>query len=271
MKKVFSYILLFSILLCGLSACKAPGNIVYLQDVPYQGQLQVADLQMIRIHPGDQLSIIVSSRNPELCNIFNLAVPFRYVGATLTSTGGSGSQTSYFNVDSDGMIDYPIFGQIEVNGLTRQELSRKIKSMIIDGDYIKDPVVTVEFANLTISVLGEVKNPGKYGITKDRLTLFDALSMASDLTIDGRREDVLVLRENPDGTTQSYHVDLTSKNLMMNPVYYLQQNDVIYVSPNNQRRRQSKATGNTIMTPTFWLSILSTVCTVTTLVFSLTK
>lgn len=271
MKKVVSYILLLSVLLCGLSACKAPGNIVYLQDVPYEGRLQVANLQMIRIHPGDQLSILVSSRNPELSNIFNLAVPYRYVGSTNAMTGGSSSQTCFFNVDSEGMIDYPIFGQIDVNGLTRQELSNKIKQMIIDGDYIKDPVVTVEFANLAISVLGEVSSPGKYGITKDRLTLLEALSMASDLTIDGRREDVLVLRENPDGTTQSYHVDLTSRYLMQSPVYYLQQNDVIYVSPDKQRRRQSRATGNTIMTPTFWLSITSTLCTVATLVYSLTK
>lgn len=271
MKPLFFRLTLFLVVILGLASCKAPENIVYLQDVPIEGQLQVAELQMIRIHPGDQLSIIVSSRNPELCNIFNLAVPFRYVGGSGYSGGGSNSQTCFFNVDSEGMIDYPIFGQIDVNGLTRQELSRKIKQMIIDGDYIKDPVVTVEFANLAISVLGEVSNPGKYSITKDRLTLLEALSMASDLTIDGCREKVLVLRENPDGTTQTYHVDLTSRQLMLSPVYYLQQNDVIYVSPNKQRRRQSKATGNTIMTPTFWLSITSTLCTVATLVYSLTK
>lgn len=271
MKPLFIKLTLFLVVILGLASCKAPDDIIYMQDVESHEQLNVAALQMIRIRPGDQLSIIVSSRNPELSNIFNLAVPYRYVGATNFGTGGSSSQTSYFTVDSNGMIDYPVFGIMEVAGLTRQELASKIKNQIIYGDYIKDPVVTVEFANLAFSVLGEVTSPGKYGITKDRVTLLEALSMARDLTINGCREDVLVLRENPDGSTQSYRVDLTSSALMESPVYYLQQNDVVYVSPNVQRRRQSKATGNTLMTPTFWLSITSTICTVTTLVYSLTK
>lgn len=271
MNKFFSKLLLVATMAAGLASCKAPENIVYLQDVQSQEQLTVANLQMISIRPGDQLSIIVSSRNPELCNIFNLAVPYRYVGATSFGAGGSSSQTGYFTVASDGTIDYPVFGQIEVSGLTRQELARKIKDMIINGDYIKDPVVTVEYANLAFSVLGEVTNPGKYAIAKDRITLLEALSMARDLTINGCRDNVLVLRENPDGSTQSYRIDLTSSAVMDSPVYYLQQNDVVYVSPNDQRRRQSKATGNTIMTPTFWLSITSTLCTVATLVYTLSK
>lgn len=269
MKKLLTKGLLIALMVMGLAACKAPENIVYLQDVQTEEQLNVATLQMIRIRPGDQLSIIVSSRNPELCNIFNLAVPYRYVGATNFS--GSSTQTGYFTVDKDGSIDYPVFGQIDVTGLTRQELAKKIKDMIVNGDYIKDPVVTVEYANLAFSVLGEVTSPGKYNIAKDRVTLLEALSMARDLTINGCREDVLVLRENTDGSTQSYRVNLTSSALMESPVYYLQQNDVVYVSPNAQRRRQSEATGNTIMTPTFWLSITSTLCTVATLVYTLTK
>jgi len=270
MKKLFSKLSLVVLMALSLAACKAPENIVYMQDVQSQDQLSVAALQMIRIRPGDQLSIIVSSRNPELSNIFNLAVPYRYVGMT-NFGGGSSSQTGYFTVDRGGVIDYPVFGTMEVAGLTRQELARKIKDLIIGGDYIKDPVVTVEYANLAFSVLGEVANPGKYSITKDRVTLLEALSMARDLTINGCREDVLVLRENPDGSTQSYRVDLTTSALMESPVYYLQQNDVVYVSPNDQRRRQSMATGNTIMTPTFWLSITSTLCTVATLIYTLSK
>lgn len=270
MNKSFLKLMLMLVMLAGLASCKAPENIVYMQDVQSQDQLSVSALQMIRIRPGDQLSIIVSSRNPELSNIFNLAVPYRYVGMT-NFGGGSSSQTGYFTVDSDGSIDYPVFGSLNVAGLTRQELARKIKGLIIDGDYIKDPVVTVEYANLAISVLGEVTSPGKYSITKDRITLLEALSMARDLTINGCREDVMVLRENPDGSTQSYRVNLTSSLLMESPVYYLQQNDVVYVSPNEQRRRQATASGNTIMTPTFWLSVTSCLCTVATLVYTLTK
>ena len=268
--RLFSLVALAMMLLC-LASCKAPENIVYLQDVSREQQIDGASLSMIRVRPGDQLSIIVSSRNPELSNIFNLSVPYRYVGGTSFTSGGSSAQTAFFTVDVDGTIDYPVFGQIEIGGLTRQEVARKIKDLIIAGDYIKDPVVSVDFANLTFSVLGEVTSPGKYSISKDRITLFDALSAAKDLTINGQREDVLVMRENPDGSTQSYRVDLTDSRVMQSPVYYLQQNDVIYVSPNVQRRRQSQATGNTIMTPTFWLSVTSCLCTVATLVYTLTK
>lgn len=271
MKKNFLIVLAFVAMVLGMVSCKAPENIVYLQDVQNDQRLEGADLSMIRIRPGDQLSIVVSSRNPELSAIFNLAVPYRYVGGTSFTPSGTNSQTAFFTVASDGTIDYPVFGALEVIGLTRQELSKKIKDMIIGGDYIKDPVVTVDYANLTISVLGEVTSPGKYSIGKDRITILDAISMARDLTINGNREDVLVLREEPDGSTQSYRVDMTRSSLMQSPVYYLQQNDVIYVSPNDQRRRQSQATGNTIMTPTFWLSITSTLCTVATLIYTLTK
>lgn len=269
-KKLWLAIALVSVLM-GLASCKAPENIVYLQDVRSGERIEGAPLSMIRIRPGDQLSIVVSSRNPELSAIFNLAVPYRYVGNTSFSASGTTSQTAYFTVASDGTIDYPVFGKLDVSGLTRQELSQKIKSMIVDGDYIKDPVVTVDYANMTISVLGEVGSPGKYNTTKDRVTILDAISMARDLTINGCRNNVLVLREETDGSTQTYRVDLTNSSLMQSPVYYLQQNDVVYVSPNEQRRRQSQATGNTIMTPTFWLSITSTLCTVATLIYTLTK
>ena len=224
--KKFCLFLAFVAIVLGLASCKAPENIVYLQDVQSGQRLEGADLSMIRIRPGDQLSIVVSSRNPELSAIFNLAVPYRYVGGTSFTPSGTNSQTAYFTVSSDGTIDYPVFGDIEVSGLTRQELSRKIKDMIIGGDYIKDPVVTVDYANLTISVLGEVTTPGKYTISKDRITILEAISMARDLTINGNREDVLVLREEPDGSTQSYRVDMTRSGLMYSPVYYLQQNDV---------------------------------------------
>ena len=271
MNKKSFIVLAFIALVLGLSSCKAPENIVYLQDVQNGQRLEGAELSMIRIRPGDQLSIVVSSRNPELSAIFNLAVPYRYVGGTSFTPSGTNSQTAFFTVASDGTIDYPVFGSLEVIGLTRQELSAKIKDMIIGGDYIKDPVVTVDYANLTISVLGEVTSPGKYSISKDRITILEALSMARDLTINGNRQDVLVLREEPDGSTQSYRLDMTNSGLMQSPVYYLQQNDVIYVSPNEQRRRQSQATGNTIMTPTFWLSITSTLCTVATLIYTLSK
>ena len=131
---------------------------------------------------------------------------------------------------------------------------------------VKDPVVTVEFMNLTVSVLGEVANPGRFNIDKDRLTLLDALSMAGDLTVYGKRENVLVQREE-NGKKTLYRVNLNSGyDLYASPVYYLQQNDIVYVEPNSVRARQSTVNGNNVRSTSFWLSLASLLTTITVLI-----
>ena len=141
-----------------------------------------------------------------------------------------------------------------------------IKKELINRNQLKDPVVTVEFMNLTYSVLGEVSSPGRYSIEKDKVTILDAISEAGDLTIFGKRENVLVLR-NENGTQRVYDVNLCSGNDIYNsPVYYLQQDDVVYVEPNKVKARQSTVNGNTIFTPSFWLSVLSLATTITVLI-----
>ena len=157
-------------------------------------------------------------------------------------------------------------GKVHIAGMTREEIAAKIKNELISQNLVKDPVVTVEFMNLTVSVLGEVTKPGRYNIDKDRMTLLDAIGMAGDLTVYGERNRVMVQRE-VEGKQQVYFVDLTSaKSLYSSPVYYLKQNDLVYVEPNKVKARQSTVNGNTIRSSSFWVSIGSLLTSILVLI-----
>ena len=150
--------------------------------------------------------------------------------------------------------------------MTREEIALCIKEELISKNLVKDPVVTVEFMNLTVSVLGEVANPGRFNIDKDRLTLLDALSMAGDLTVYGKRENVLVQREE-NGKKTLHQVNLNSGyDLYASPVYYLQQNDIVYVEPNSMKARQATVNGNNVRSASFWMSLASLLTTITVLI-----
>lgn len=256
------YLAIFAFLLVALfSSCDVQKKIVYLQDVAADTQLHPASMTNIHVQPGDKISILVSSRTPELSNLFNLAVPYQYIGSTNQSSGQS--RSSYYTVDSNGEIDFPIVGKLKVAGLTRQEISAMVKDRLIKDDLLKDAVVTVEFGNLSFSVMGEVNAQGKYSIDKDQVTLLEALSMARDLTINGNRSNVLLLRTNLDGSQTSYRIDLTNSTSLYNsPAFYIRQHDVIYVEPNMQRARQSNSVMNTFQSPSFWISLTSLACTI---------
>jgi len=219
----------------------------------------------ITVQPDDKLSIVVSSKDPELAEVFNLAIAQYRIGY-----GGVSSQynqnTSSYNVDPYGDINYPIIGKIHIAGMNRHEVAELIQSELISHNLLKDPVVTVEFLNATVSVIGDVARPGEYPIDKDNLTVLQALSKAGDLNITGQREDVLVVREE-NGQDRAYRLDLTdTQSIMQSPAYYLQQNDVIYVEPNDTKKRQATANGNTVLTPSFWISVASLLTTITALI-----
>lgn len=259
MKHYLTLILLLT--LAVFSSCDMQKKVVYLQDVTSNMDLNPALISNIHVQSGDKLSIIVNSRTPELSNLFNLAVPYRYVGSSNISSAQS--QAAFYTVDTNGDIDFPIIGKLHVAGLTRQEISALVKECLISEDLLKDAVVTVEFGNLSFSVMGEVNSAGRYNIEKDQVTLLEALSMARDLTINGDRSNVLVLRTNLDGSQKSYRIDLTnSQSLYNSPAFYIRQHDVIYVQPNMQRARQSNSASNTFQSPSFWISLSSLACTI---------
>lgn len=254
-------------------SCSAPSHVTYFQDLrPGESEQKVIAATEIKVRPGDKLSIIVNSRDPQLSQLFNLPYVTQQIGQVSASKGsGSVSSSSQgisgYTVDEKGMIDFPVLGKIEIAGKNREEIAAFIKGELLSKNLVKDPVVTVEYMNLCISVLGEVTQPGRYSVDRDKVTVLDAISMAGDLTIYGKREKVLVLREE-NGVQHVYGINLCSaEHLYTSPVYYLRQNDVVYVEPNNVRARQATVNGNNVRSTSFWISLASLLTTVAVLVF----
>lgn len=220
-----------------LSSCATVKDIAYFQNKLVDQPEKIDKHAGIVIQPKDQLSIVVSSRNPELVAMFNLPVVTYQPGSEVVASGGQQRLLGYV-VDNDGQIDFPVLGILNVAGLTRWELSELIKNQLIEKQYLTDAVVTVEFMNFKVSVLGEVALPGTYTIQGDKVTILQAISMAKDLTIYGERENVSVIRER-NGERVIYEINLCNVDLFKSPAYYLQQNDIIYVQPNKFKGRQS--------------------------------
>ena len=243
-----------------LASCAAPENISYFQDASENGIYESVQESHIRLRPEDKISIVVNTSDNDLTTLFNLPYISQRIGTSSYTSAVSG-----YTVAPDGNIDFPVLGKLHVAGLTRAETAAYIKKELIAQEQAKNPVVTVEFMNLTVAVMGEVTKPGRYAIDKDKLTILDALSLAGDLTIYGRRENVMVFRV-VDGKQTSSKVDLCSAASVINsPVYFVQQDDLIYVEPNEMRARQSTVNGNNVRSTSFWVSIASLAASVGTL------
>lgn len=253
------------LLTVAFSSCSTPKGIAYFQDVELgKTVMNITDATEITIRPKDELSILVNSQDSRLTSLFNLPIVSQQVGIDNSSSTSRG--LSGYTVDSKGDIDFPVIGKIHVAGLTREQVAEKIKAELTAQNMVKSPIVTVKFMNLAVSVMGEVNNPGRYNIDKDKVTLLEALSMAGDLTIYGKRDSVMVLR-NENGQQHVYGVNLCSANeVYTSPAYYLQQNDVVYVKPNDTKARQSTVNGNTVRSTSFWISLASLMTTIAVLI-----
>lgn len=267
-----------ALLSLGLSlfvACGTPANIVYFQDTPPETTLVPQVVQPIRLKPADQVSIIVNCRDAQVAAMFNLPYFAKRLGEVSSTDGGGVSNStqgiSGYTVDSKGEIDFPIIGKIHVAGLTREEAQEYIKELLVESRQVKDPKVTIDFMNLGYSVLGEVSRPGRYAIDKDLYTLFDAISRAGDLTINGERETVTLVRHSMDGDVVYKLNLLNTAELYESPAFYLQQGDVIYVTPNAKRLRESTVNANNLYSASFWMSVSSLAMTITTFLLNLTK
>jgi polysaccharide export outer membrane protein len=178
-----------------------------------------------------------------------------------------GQGTSGYTIDPDGNIDFPLIGKVKAAGFTRTELAAKLKELLEAKDAAKGAVVTVEFLNIGFSVLGEVNSPGFHAFINDKTTLLQGLSRAGDMNIYGNRNNVKVIRMQ-DGKQQVYVVDMqNTEDLMKSPAYILQQNDVVYVEPNNYRKRQATANASEVTRASFWISVASILTTLAVLVF----
>ena len=248
-----------------LASCSAP-KVGLFPDLESGEVTPQINPNIVKLQVGDKLSILVSSKNPELAYLFNKPVVGRYSSST-SGRSLSSSTVSSYTVDADGTIDFPILGRLRVVGMTRSEVSDYIKNKLLLSDMIKDPIVTVDFLDMYFSVMGEVHKPGRFIINHDKTTLLDALSQAGDMTIYGRRDNVLVMRDEGESQT-AYRLDLRdTKALYSSPAFYLQQNDIVYIEPNAKRARESQATGNSFLNPSLWLSIASFTTSLMVLIF----
>lgn len=241
-----------------LTACSTVANVSYLQDLRPGEPSEIQKTQYLTLQPGDRLRITVFSRDRELTDLFNLN----------DRTGGgnnNGNERHPYTVRTDGTVEIPTIGPVRVQGLTRQQVADEIKYQLLSSKLLLDPTVIVEYYDLAITVLGEVGHPGRLQIPTDQLTILDALALAGDLTIYGKRENIMVLRT--EGNVQTpYVIDLTnSRSVYESPVYYLQQNDIVYVEPNVKKATQSDQNASTLRSLGFWMSIPSYVVTLVVL------
>jgi len=258
--------------LFGLVSCNPQTyrKINYLQDVEStvtKPMLVIND--GIIIQPQDQLSIIVTSRDPKMAVPFNLSVSMFYAGSEVATSGGSQRITGYV-VDNEGNIFFPSLGSVHVAGLNRWQMQELIRTKLDESGLLKDAVVTVEFLNFKVSVLGEVAAPGTYTVSGDKITILQALAAARDLTIYGRRDNVKVIREQ-NGERKIFTLDLTDSRIFLSDAYYLQQNDVVYVTPSSVRAGQGEINENYFKSGSFWISLASISATMATLIINIVR
>lgn len=273
MKKTFLNLILSILIASVFYSCNAPKQIAYFQDVANRDTTITIDTVLpLTVRSGDKLLIVVSSSIPEMAAVFNLPVVGYRVGVeqSHTPTSANNNVMSYI-VGSNGCIDFPVLGSIKVEGLQRSEIAELIKNRLVSENLCNDAVVNVELSNAYINVLGEVKNPGRYLINNDNFTVFDAISMAGDLTIQGVRYNILVARKSGKNA-HIYKLDLTDmQQVLSSPGYYLQQGDVVYAEPNSYRKRQTTVNGNNVLSASFWISVTSLAATITTTISVILK
>lgn len=245
------------------AGCSTVPKIAYLRDLPAEVSVSLQETQNLTLKPGDRLQVFVFSRDRELASDFNLweggysGSYGSYGGNGVNGRGGNHPYT----VDENGEIEMPVLGRINVMGKTRLEVADLVKYRLLSGELLSDPTVLVEYYDLSFYALGEIGHTGRITIPRDNVTIMEAISLAGDLNISGRRDNVMVLRTE-NGKQTPYFVDLTDpESVYKSPVYYLQQNDMIYVEPTALRANQSTLLANQTRNPTFWMSSITSVIT----------
>jgi polysaccharide export outer membrane protein len=215
-----------------LWSCDTKKDLVYFQGKPTEFAAHSSYDPTIK--PDDLLSILVMANDEKSTVLFNLP---QALGNNLYGGYALGAPTPPgYLVNSEGNIEFPVIGTIHLGGLTRTQAINIIKEKL--GSYIVNPTISMRILNFRVTVLGDVRNPGTFTIPNERITLLEALGVAGDLLITGERHNILVIRDE-DGKRKEYRLDLTQESLFSSPVYYLQQNDVVYVEPNRAKRNSS--------------------------------
>lgn len=220
--------LIFTLFILTTLASCSRRNLVYFKDLPQSSQYSTSSVLNIepKLQSGDILSIRVNSLSPESNAIFN---------AGIQTTGNTNNEINGYLIDKSGSINFPMIGKIKLSGLTTEQARERMTKEV--GKFVKDPIVNLRVANFKITVIGEVSRPASFTVTNEKINLLEALGMAGDMTVYGKRENVLVIREK-DGQRMMARVNLNTKDVMNSPYFYLQQNDVVYVEPSAAREVQ---------------------------------
>ena len=259
------YVILLAVIF--LASCQSYKKVPYLQDAEVINQAQQLEtLYDAKIMPKDLLTIVVSCTNPELAVPFNLTV-----ASPISVSAGNSSLTNQpslqqYLVDNEGRINFPVLGTLKVGGLTKSQAEQLIVNNL--KPYIKEnPIVTVRMSNYKISVLGEVTRPGTFTITNEKVNLLEALAMAGDMTVWGLRDNVKLIREDANGKQEIHTLDLNKAETILSPCYWLQQNDVVYVTPNKTKARNSGVGTSTSL----WFSATSILVSLANILVTILK
>lgn len=260
------FFIVFAVLCMTLGSCGSSKQIAYFQNADSLNYAASKGLFDAKIMPKDLLTITVSTTDPKAATPFNLSVT-----NTLNATGylstGAGSLQTYL-VDNDGFIDFPVVGQLKVGGMTKRQCENYIRDKILPYmSKTENPIVTVKMASFKVTVAGEVKAPGVFNVDQEKISVIEALARAGDLTIYGKRGNVLLIREDATGEKSVHRLNLNDANLINSPYYYLQQNDYLYVEPNSVQAKNSAIGSST----TIWISVVSILTSVASLVVNVLK
>lgn len=265
-RKSLIILLLLPLLLAG---CQSYKKVPYLQDALQEvaaGDIGMADMPLYdaRIMPKDLLTIVVSCpEEPELAIPFNLTMTI-----PLSKENYLTSQPvlQQYLVDNKGNIDFPVIGNIHIGGLTKSEAEQLIKDKL-QPQFREVPIVTVRMVNYKISVIGEVAHPGTFTISNEKVNIFEVLAMAGDMTVYGIRDKVKLIREDNQGKREIITLNLNDSDIINSPYYYLQQNDILYVTPNKTVSKNSGISNST----TIWISVVGTLVSLASLITTIIK
>lgn len=248
------------------SGCTSYQKSLYLQNEQVLNESLEGQLYDFRIMPKDELTITVSTTDPEASAPFYRKIGQSKEGGNSSTIGMNDAKLLTYLVDNNGCIDFPVLGMVKVMGLTNRECEALLRQKL--QPYLKEvPNVTVRTSNYKFSVLGEVGKPGTYTTDAEKVTVFEALAQAGDMTLFSIRNDVQLLREDSLGVRRVYHLDLTQADVAQSPYFYLQQNDVVYVKPTRAKVRSNTFNGNA----SIWITLLGLVTSVTSLVLAISK
>ncbi len=247
------------------SGCVMTKQVTYFQNIDSVDISQKVVVPEARVKANDELTILVSSISPEAAEPFNMNISSRYSSTISNSTAGKGMYS--YIVDKDGCINFPVVGKIKIIGMTRPEVEDALTNAI--KPYFSEtekPVVKVRYSSFHVTVIGEVTGTKIVNVENERISIIEALAQAGDLSVYGKRPNILLVRENINGQKMAVRYNLNDANIFNSPYYYLEQNDIVYVEPHKAKARSAD-----VSSYTFWTPISSVLISLATLAISLTK